>query len=137
MSSRPLARVPESPNDMAETTAKASPAANRGAGFRDTAESNGTSVDTILDFMGGTDRIDLSRIDADTNVAGDQAFRFVGGGAFTGNGTGGELRSTTDAAGRSVVEGDVNGDGVADFTVFVMDATPATPDPLVVSDFIL
>ena len=79
----------------------------------------------------------MSRIDADTNVAGDQAFRFVGGGAFTGNGTGGELRSTTDAAGRSVVEGDVNGDGVADFTLFVMDATPATPDPLVVSDFIL
>ena len=32
----------------------------------------------ITDFAPGTDDFDLAGIDADTTVAGDQAFRFVG-----------------------------------------------------------
>ena len=39
--------------------------------FDSAAEASG---DVILDFVSGTDRIDLSRIDADTGSAGDQAF---------------------------------------------------------------
>jgi hypothetical protein len=38
----------------------------------------GTTRDVVTDFAAGTDDLDLSRIDANTGVAGDQAFRFVG-----------------------------------------------------------
>ena len=39
------------------------------------------SLDLILDFSSGSDKIDLSGIDANSLVAGDQAFRFVGNAA--------------------------------------------------------
>lgn len=35
------------------------------------------SVDVVLDFVSGTDKIDLSGIDANTGIAGDQAFTLV------------------------------------------------------------
>ena len=35
------------------------------------------SLDLILDFQSGVDKIDLSALDANTGVAGDQAFNFV------------------------------------------------------------
>ncbi|HBH74205.1 MAG TPA: hypothetical protein DDY43_12405 [Synechococcales bacterium UBA10510] len=40
--------------------------------------------DTITDFLLGTDRLDLSAIDANLSIAGDQAFTFIGllGGAI-------------------------------------------------------
>ncbi|HEY7809717.1 MAG TPA: M10 family metallopeptidase C-terminal domain-containing protein [Allosphingosinicella sp.] len=37
----------------------------------------GISVDVVLDFVSGTDKIDLSGIDANTGIAGDQAFKLV------------------------------------------------------------
>jgi serralysin len=70
--------------------------------------------DAILDFTSGTDTIDLSGIDADTGAAGDQAFGFVGGAAFSG--TAGELRSYS-SGGAGFLAGDVDGDAVADFTI--------------------
>ena len=70
--------------------------------------------DTIADFASGTDTIDLTEIDADTGTEGDQAFSFVGNAAFSG--TAGELRSYS-SGGASFFAGDVNGDGVADFTI--------------------
>jgi Ca2+-binding RTX toxin-like protein len=42
--------------------------------------------DTIRDFAHDVDRISLSQIDARAGVAGDQAFTFIGGSAFTGEG---------------------------------------------------
>jgi hypothetical protein len=39
--------------------------------------------DTITDFVVGTDTIDVSAIDANTNVAGNQAFAFIGTAAFS------------------------------------------------------
>jgi Ca2+-binding RTX toxin-like protein len=42
-----------------------------------------SGLDKILDFVQGTDLIDLSAIDADQVLAGDQAFAFTGG-AITG-----------------------------------------------------
>jgi Ca2+-binding RTX toxin-like protein len=52
------------------------------------AEETGTTVptmDVILDFnFAQGDRIDLGGIDANTYAAGDQAFRVIGQGAFTG-----------------------------------------------------
>ena len=44
------------------------------------------AMDQILDFTPGTDKIDLDRIDANTAVAGDQAFTWIGSNAFSGVG---------------------------------------------------
>jgi len=64
----------------------------------------------ITDFRAAQgDMIDLRGIDAGA-ADGDQAFVFLGAGAFSG--AAGELRF---AAG--VLEGDVNGDGVAEFQI--------------------
>ncbi|MBO9623859.1 MAG: M10 family metallopeptidase [Sphingomonas sp.] len=70
--------------------------------------------DTILDFVSGTDKIHLAGIDANIGEAGDQAFDFVGDAAFSG--TAGELRSYT-SGGLNFLAGDVDGDGLADFTI--------------------
>ncbi|GAA3997762.1 M10 family metallopeptidase C-terminal domain-containing protein [Sphingomonas humi] len=70
--------------------------------------------DIIADFARG-DRIDLSGIDANANAARDQAFSWIGGKAFSG--AAGELRYSG-----GLIEGDVNGDGVADFSVKLLGA---------------
>ncbi|UUZ74664.1 hypothetical protein LP414_20210 [Polaromonas sp. P1(28)-13] len=68
--------------------------------------------DIITDFLSGTDRIDFTGIDANTGVAGDQAFTMLGTGAFFG--VAGQLRYDVVGA-DTVMQGDVNGDGAADF----------------------
>ncbi|WP_422040367.1 M10 family metallopeptidase C-terminal domain-containing protein [Roseibium sp.] len=72
--------------------------------------------DLITDFVAGTDLLDLSAIDADEGTAGTQAFRFLGTADF--DGATGALRYSYDA-GRNVttIEGDTDGDGVADFAI--------------------
>jgi serralysin len=72
--------------------------------------------DQVVDFSFGVDTIDLSGIDADTVQAGDQAFTFIDSAAF--GAIRGELRY--DAG---ILEGDVNGDGVADFEIMLGVAT--------------
>ncbi|MBX3576592.1 MAG: hypothetical protein KF723_05245 [Rhizobiaceae bacterium] len=62
------------------------------------------------------DKIDLRPLDANSLTAGDDAFIFIGALAFSG--TPGELRIEIEA-GKSIVMGDVNGDGVADFAIAV------------------
>ena len=64
------------------------------------------------------DVMDLSAIDADTTTDGDQAFDLVK--AF--NGHAGELVKTVTGSG-FMIEGDVNGDGVADFAISVHTTT--------------
>lgn len=85
--------------------------------------------DHIGDFRVGEDLIDLSRIDAQHQTAGNQAFTFVGNQAFTGQG--GQLRfdhrSTT-----TIIEGDVNGDRIADFRIDL-----ARHHTLTANDFVL
>jgi Ca2+-binding RTX toxin-like protein len=76
------------------------------------------------------DQIDLSGWDADSGTDGMQDFTFIGSGAFTG--TAGELRSVMTASG-SVVSGDVDGDGVADFTIIIDNV--AGHVPLTAADF--
>jgi Ca2+-binding RTX toxin-like protein len=89
-----------------------------------TTDSMTGGVDKILDFLPGTDWIDLSRIDADTNVDGNQAFHWIGSNAFGTSGTpAGELRAYQ--SGNSwFVEGDTNGDGMADLIIEVVTAAP-------------
>ena len=71
--------------------------------------------DTITDFGRG-DRIDLSGIDANGFASGDQAFSYLGAKDFSGKV--GQLRSYTDK-GLTYLEGDINGDGVADFQIIL------------------
>ncbi|MFN3388143.1 MAG: calcium-binding protein [Allosphingosinicella sp.] len=89
----------------------------------------GAAADTITDFASGTDLIDLAGWDADINVAGDQAFTFVGSAAFTA--TAGELRAFFDGT-DTWVQGDIGGDGIADFEILLPGSVS-----LVSSDFLL
>jgi len=73
-------------------------------------------ADRITDFSSADrDRIDLSRVDADTAIAGDQVFTFIGGARFSA--TAGELRSQTLSSGDTYVYGDTNGDRLTDFVL--------------------
>ncbi len=70
--------------------------------------------DTIRDFEKGEDRIHLTGIDAKSTVAGNQAFLFIDDDAFSG--AAGQLRSYVSGT-NTFVEGDINGDRVADFQI--------------------
>jgi len=74
------------------------------------------TCDRIVDFSSADkDRIGLTDIDADTATADiDEAFTFIGTAAFSG--TAGELRYE-QAGGLTLITGDTNGDGVADFMI--------------------
>jgi Ca2+-binding RTX toxin-like protein len=92
------------------------------------ADSPGRFPDLITDFDDGEqDVIDLSAIDANSLVAGDQAFTFIGTAAFT---AAGQLRYTF-AGGVSTVLGDVSGDGVADFSVTLAGVSIVTGEDFV------
>lgn len=81
-----------------------------------------TTRDWIRDFsVSDGDRIDLSRIDANTAAAGNQAFTFIGSSNFSG--VSGQLRSVV-AGSNTLIYGDVDGDKVADFSILV-SGTPA------------
>ncbi len=99
-----------------------------------TESSAATGYDAVGQFQTGVDRIDLAAIDANTGVAGDQAFT-IGALAV---GQAGRLQITT-TSGYTLVEGDVNGDGVADIAFFVWSETGgvAAPATLAAGDFIL
>jgi Ca2+-binding RTX toxin-like protein len=90
----------------------------------------GANADRITDFSHAQgDRIDLSAIDADTTLAGNQAFAFIGTALYSGDA--GELRYSIVGA-TTTVAGDVNGDGTSDFHIQLTGAIG-----LVVSDFVL
>lgn len=71
--------------------------------------------DRIEDFdRAGGDKVDLSALDANIHIPGDQAFVMLGTGGFTG--AGGELRyATSDGIPR--LYGDIDGDRKADFCI--------------------
>ncbi|HYD38088.1 MAG TPA: calcium-binding protein [Allosphingosinicella sp.] len=73
----------------------------------------GSGADRITDFASG-DVVDVSGWDADIGTGGDQAFTFIGGAAFSS--TAGELRTFFDGT-DTWVQGDINGDAVADFEI--------------------
>ena len=90
--------------------------------------------DVIVDFARSEgDKIRLTGVDANTNVANDQAFSWLGTGAFTG--VAGQLHYAL-MGNDALVSGDVNGDGVADFQFKVL-GVGALATPLQGSDFFL
>ncbi|MFM7119214.1 MAG: M10 family metallopeptidase C-terminal domain-containing protein, partial [Gammaproteobacteria bacterium] len=63
-----------------------------------------TQFDTITDFRAG-DKIDLSIIDANSALTGNQAFNFIGTAAFTTANQNGSVRAFFDAANnRTIVQ---------------------------------
>jgi len=89
----------------------------------------GGALDAVWDFVKGVDRIDVAGIDADATLAGNQAFGFnATAPMFIDAGT----LWLAEANGSTTVYADVNGDGGADFGVFVFGVTGMTA-----SDFIL
>ena len=87
------------------------------------------SADVITDFATGEDRIDLSAMDANSSVAGNDAFAFIGNAAFSG--TAGELRFSSNGV-HTLIEGDINGDSVVDILIILNGDVALTG-----SDFIL
>jgi len=86
----------------------------------------GINRDVVTDFVRSEgDRIDLSWIDANTRLAGDQAFAFIGGATFTR--VAGQLRFAG-----GVLQADVNGDARAD-----MEVTLQGVSTLLANDFVL
>jgi serralysin len=80
--------------------------------FKSIKDSRGSYKDTIKDFTRNVDHIDLRSIDASTKSSGNQAFTFIEKAAFTGKA--GQLHFVS-----GVLSGDVNGDKVADFHIYV------------------
>ena len=73
-------------------------------------------TDEVMDFARSVYKLDLSCIDANAGAAGDQAFRLIGTKNFSRKA--GELQVKAYGDG-VMVAGDVNGDGVADFNIWV------------------
>lgn len=88
------------------------------ANVLDPGTSNG-DIDKILDLRRGEgDRIDLSQIDANTKIRGDQAFTFIGAAEYSHRP--GQLGFTIFGD-DIIVGGDTNGDGESDFLIAVLD----------------
>ncbi|WP_018044572.1 calcium-binding protein [Methylobacterium sp. 88A] len=86
--------------------------------------------DQISDFTIGADHIDLHLIQAVTGATGDQPFSFIGDAAFSKQA--GQLHALVSGS-ATIVEGDVNGDGKADFQISLKNVV----ETLHASDFLL
>jgi Ca2+-binding RTX toxin-like protein len=83
--------------------------------YKNHMESTVAGPDLILGFsFSQRDRLDLKAVDANTKIAGNQTFAFIGAKEFSQKS--GELRYL-NKDGDTFLYGDVNGDGKADFSV--------------------
>jgi Ca2+-binding RTX toxin-like protein len=90
--------------------------------------------DRILDFQVGIDRIDVTSIDANSLVSGDQEFTFIGAASFSG--VAGQLRTYWDNN-AYFIAGDVDGDRSADLLIRVDMVNAASSSQLNSVDFLL
>jgi hypothetical protein len=87
----------------------------------------GGTMASITGFLAG-DRVDLSALDAQSGVAGNQAFAFLGSAAFTRQA--GQLHTRLEGT-TLLLEGDVNGDGVADFALSLPNVASLSASALI------
>jgi Ca2+-binding RTX toxin-like protein len=80
----------------------------------------GSFADTVLDFVRGTDKIDLSNLDAQPGTAGQQDFSFIGTAAF--HNVAGEVRYDV-TGGSAHIFADVDGNGTADMEIILTNIT--------------
>lgn len=99
--------------------------------FTALADSGTTSKlrDIITDFVSKVDKIDISTLDANAKLAGDQAFSFIGNAAFSKIDATGQLRFDTTS---HVLYGSVNADNKPEFSIQLNGV-----NSLVATDFIL
>jgi Ca2+-binding RTX toxin-like protein len=115
---------------------------NGGAGtdlfrYSNVGDSNAAATDTVQGFVAGTDKIDVGRVDAKASTSDlNEAFIFIGSNAFSAAGPNapGQLRTYNVSGDLWRVEGDVNGDGIADL---VIDVHVEAGQPLTAGDFIV
>jgi Ca2+-binding RTX toxin-like protein len=102
--------------------------------FRFTRATESTTAfrDTVWDFVSAAmspanaaerDRLDLSGIDANTTLAGNQAFTWTGNGAFFKSA--GDLWISASSSG-TFVRCDTNGDAIVDFEIYLVGTTGLT-----------
>lgn len=97
--------------------------------YEKVSDSAPTAMDTIFDFSSiEGDKINLSAIDANTATAEDDTFFLID--MFSGQA--GELMVSTQGAGGWLVQGDVDGDSIADLAISII--APSAP---VMQDFFL
>jgi Ca2+-binding RTX toxin-like protein len=84
------------------------------------------TADVISGFVHGGDRIDLSTLDANASVTGDQAFTFVGAAAFSGANAAGQLRFASGA-----LYGSTDADVAAEFVIQLTGVTTLTAGDVV------
>ncbi len=80
--------------------------------------------DHITDFQTGSDKIDLSAIDANTGANGNQAFSYIGDVAFS---AAGQIRYA-NIGGNTFILGNVDSDLAADFAIRVDNSVPVAAD---------
>lgn len=85
-------------------------------------EAGGIKSDFITDFsnvVGNFDKINLSKIDANPVLGGDQKFDWIGTASFSG--AAGELRweDSTDPGTPDMLQADTNGDGIANMEILL------------------
>jgi Ca2+-binding RTX toxin-like protein len=96
--------------------------------FDNVAGSPAQAPDLVFDFNAVQgDRIDVSGIDAISVTTENEEFMFIDDEAFSG--VAGELRFVHDSV-DGLLEGDVNGDATADFTIELLGVTSLTGDDI-------
>ncbi|MGQ0672332.1 MAG: M10 family metallopeptidase C-terminal domain-containing protein [Hyphomicrobium sp.] len=103
--------------------------------FVSDSRSSASSRDVIMDYSVADDTIDLFHIDANRLADGNQAFKWLGSGAYTGEA--GQLRivhsdNANNALDRTYVRADTDGDQVSDFQIELVGLHNLTQ-----SDFVL
>jgi serralysin len=90
-------------------------------------------LDQIADFTQGQDKIDLSAIDANPTLAGDQAFTFITDPAhYTGDWTGVVWETVNPQNGIATINVSINGDAAPEMQIYM-----SHPYQFTASDFIL
>lgn len=89
--------------------------------FSSVNDSNGTTRDVIGSFEFDLDRIDISLIDANASLSGNQAFKWTE--ATTGTPARGYLMAVAGSDGRTWILGNTDGDATAEFQLAVQDGS--------------